>query len=116
MSQRRWVVCLTFAVLSALPLPSFAQRTTGDVSGSITDGTGGVLPGATVTAVCTATNQSRNTTTDAQGTFTIPALPICLYRVTAEIAGFKTVVRDVEVARNGGSNAARKLSVRPHTE
>src|SRR5262249_11912117 len=105
MTQRRWVACLTLAVLAALPRPSFAQRTTGDISGSITDGTGGVLPGTTVTAVCTATNQSRNTTSDAQGAYSIPELPICLYRVTAEIAGFKTVVRDVEVSANGVSKA-----------
>src|SRR5262249_3147373 len=116
MPHGRWVACLTLAALSAFPLPAFAQRTTGDISGSITDGTGGVLPGATVTAVCTATNQSRNTTTDAQGTFTIPELPICLYRVIAEIAGFKTVVREVEVAANGVSKADFKLEVGTQSE
>ena len=72
MSHRRWVACLTLVLLSAFPLPSLAQRTTGDISGSVTDGTGGVLPGATITAVCTATPQTLPTTTDAQGAYVIP--------------------------------------------
>jgi hypothetical protein len=116
MSHRRRVACLTLAVLSAFPISSFAQRTTGDISGSVTDGTGGVLPGATITAVCTATNQTRTTTTDAQGAFGVPELPICVYRVTAEISGFKTVVREVEVAANGVSKADFKLEVGTQSE
>jgi len=116
MSHRRWVACLTLAAVSAFPISSFAQRTSGDISGSVTDGTGGVLPGATITAVCTATNQTRTTTTDAQGAFGIPELPICVYRVTAEISGFKTVVREVEVAANGVSKADFKLEVGTQSE
>ena len=57
MSHRRCFSLLVTALLSlGLTATSYAQRTTGDISGTVTDGTGGVLPGVTITAVCTATN------------------------------------------------------------
>ncbi|MBW8867095.1 MAG: TonB-dependent receptor [Acidobacteria bacterium] len=89
MSHRRWVACLTLAAVSAFPRSSFAQRTTGE---------------------------TRNTTTDAQGGYGIPELPICVYRVTAEIPGFKTVIREVEVSANGVSKADFKLEVGTQSE
>ena len=55
---------------------TFAQKTTGDMSGTVTDATGGVLPGATVTAVCSTTNATRTAVTDAQGGFSLPELAV----------------------------------------
>ena len=43
-----------FAVM--LVAPALAQKTTGDITGSVVDSTGAVLPGVTVTATCPATN------------------------------------------------------------
>jgi Carboxypeptidase regulatory-like domain/TonB dependent receptor-like, beta-barrel len=95
-------IALFVALLFALGIatPGFAQKTTGDITGTVTDTTGGVLPGVTVTAVCTTTNFTRTASTDAQGGFSLPDLPVCVYRVTAEIQGFKTTARDVQVAVN----------------
>src|SRR5439155_8921215 len=93
-----------------------AQKTTGDITGTITDTTGGVLPGVTVNAVCTATNLTRTATTDAQGGFSLPELPVCTYRVSAEIQGFKTTVRDVQVAVNNVSKADFRLEVGAQSE
>ena len=95
---------------------AYAQRTTGDISGTVLDETGGILPGVTVTAVCTATNQPRTTITDAQGSYSLPELAVCFYRVTAELTGFKTVVRDVEVSASGVSKADFRLEVGTQSE
>ena len=68
---------------------SFEQLSANDITGTVTDSTGGVLPGVIVTAVCTQTNLTRSTNTDSQGGYTVPELPVCVYRVTTDIPGFK---------------------------
>ena len=100
----------------ALAAPALAQKTTGDLIGSVTDSTGGVLPGVTVTAVCTDTNLTRGTTTDAQGGFSLPELPICVYKVTAELPGFKTTTRETQVAVNTVVKADFRLEVGTQSE
>ena len=52
--------------------PALAQRTTGDITGSVSDTTGAVLPGVTVTAKCADTGASRTVTTDPGGGYSIP--------------------------------------------
>jgi hypothetical protein len=69
----------------------FAQETTGVISGTVTDGSGAVVPGATVTI----TNIDRNAVirtvvTDQNGAYTAPLLPIGHYGVKIEAASFKT--------------------------
>src|SRR6266487_4427133 len=99
--QRPRVILVLAAVVSlAFPLSGLAQKTTGDVTGTVTDSTGAVLPGASVTAVCTDTNLTRNAISDAQGGFRIPELPVCVYKVTAELQGFKSVSREAPVTPN----------------
>src|SRR5947208_2043174 len=88
---------LCLAALLAAPLPVFAQKTTGDITGTVTDSTAALLPGVTVTAICTDTNLTRTSISDAQGGFRLSELPICLYRVTAELQGFKGVTREAPV-------------------
>ena len=75
------------------------------------DSTGAVLPGAMVTAVCTATNLTRTSTSDAQGAFTLAELPICVYRVSAELQGFKTVNREAELSANAVAKVDFRLEV-----
>src|SRR5438034_6990832 len=112
MSHRRSVVCLAIAVFSiALPSVSYAQRTAGTISGTVMDSTSAVLPGVTVTAVCTDTNLTRSVVTDAQGGFTFPDVPGCVYRVTAELAGFKTVSREAPVTANAVAKTDFRLEV-----
>src|SRR5437016_12411487 len=89
---------LGFGFLLVFSSGAFAQKTTGDITGTVTDSTGAVLPGVAVTAVCPATNLTRSVTSDSQGGYSLPELPICVYRVTTELQGFKGVTRDVQVA------------------
>jgi outer membrane receptor protein involved in Fe transport len=83
------------AVLAAWPVPARAQAQAagGQIEGTVTDQSGGVLPGATVTVRNTATGVVRETTTDASGLYRAPLLPVGPYEVTASLAGFSTTKR-----------------------
>ena len=100
----------------ALATPGYAQKTNGDITGTVMDATGAVLPGASVTATCIDTNQSRNAITDAQGGYRIPELPLCVYRVTAELQGFKTVAREAPVQPNAVAKVDFNLEVGTQAE
>lgn len=65
-----------------------AQVTTGQISGTITDPNGAVVPGATVKAVNTETNLSRETTTNGNGVYSFQLLPPGNYRISASASGF----------------------------
>ena len=82
----------------------------------MTDGTGGVLPGVSVTAVCGDTSFTRSSVSDAQGGFRLSALPLCVYKVTAELAGFRTVSRDAQVFATAVAKADFKLDVGTQSE
>jgi Carboxypeptidase regulatory-like domain/TonB dependent receptor-like, beta-barrel/TonB-dependent Receptor Plug Domain len=110
------VLVIFLVALLATTDAAFAQRTSGGISGTITDSTGGVLPGVNVTATCTETNQARSVVSDAQGGFVFPELPVCLYRVNAELPGFKTVARDAPVVANGVAKVDFKLEVGAQSE
>jgi hypothetical protein len=79
----------TLVVLT--PSVAAAQAVTGTILGRVTDSSGAVIPGATVTLTNTGTTQSRAVVTDAAGEYSAPSLPTGKYTVTAEIQGFKTV-------------------------
>src|SRR6476619_1025410 len=107
----RTILPLGLTLILVLTTSAFAQRTTGSISGTVMDTTGAVLPGVAVTAVCTETNLTRTAITDAQGGFSFPELPGCLYRVTAELAGFKTVAREAPVTANAVAKTDFRLEV-----
>jgi hypothetical protein len=67
-----------------------AQLSTAQLSGRITDESGAVLPGVTVTATQTDTGLTRSVTTDANGSYVLPNLPTGPYRLEAMLQGFRT--------------------------
>ncbi len=69
--------------------PLAAQNVTGGITGLITDASGAVVAGARVNAVNSGTRAVFETVADEQGLYTIRAVPIGVYDVTAESAGFK---------------------------
>jgi hypothetical protein len=83
-------------VLSLSPGIAHAQaRLTGaDLSGTVVDQVGGVLPGTTITVTNLDTNLVRSVTTDERGRYTVAALPPGTYRIVATIPGFVTETRD----------------------
>jgi hypothetical protein len=69
----------------------FAQSAgTAGLAGTVTDASGAVVPNVTVTATNNATNQSRTSTTGADGTYRFTLLPPGSYKVRFAAAGFKT--------------------------
>jgi hypothetical protein len=86
--------CLATLTLITVFLPglSRAQDATARITGTITDSTGAVIPGVQVTVTNTATQISREATTDHDGFYQVLALPIGNYKVTATRDGFRTVV------------------------
>src|SRR5512145_2627269 len=73
--------------------PAYAQLDRGSISGIVKDPQGGVVPGVTVTATSTATQQSRTTVTDGSGFYTLPNLSPGRYDISAELQGFKKNTR-----------------------
>ena len=66
-----------------------AQVTTADIVGTVTDPSGAALPNAQVTATNVLTNESRTAQTNANGDYSVVALPVGTYSVTVQATGFK---------------------------
>jgi hypothetical protein len=81
---------LALLILCLISLPAFAQ-TRGSLSGLISDANGASVSGAKVTAKHVGTGEEFTATTDAQGAFTLPSVPLGQYTVTIEASGFKRV-------------------------
>jgi len=99
MNRMRALCLLAFAIaLSLLVVPSAAQKTTGDVEGTVTDASGGAVPRADVRSECTTTKLTRSTVTNDAGNYRLAELPVCVYKVSVFAPGFKTTVREVQAA------------------
>ena len=93
MTCRLFRTLLTAGVIAAaLIVPRFAngQGLTGQISGTVADAGGGVMPGATVTLKNAGTNATRDTITAPDGTFVFPDLLAGTYDISVSIQGFKT--------------------------
>ncbi len=89
--RRRFQLLLVLIAFASVPSPGRAQVAQAELRGTVVDQGGGVLPGATITATHVDTGTARTTITSATGAYVMPALPIGVYNVTAELAGFTTV-------------------------
>jgi len=85
------VAACTVLILGLVPLPAFAQNA--QITGTIRDQSGAVVPGATVTARNVETGLTRTDVTNDTGGYRLPALPPGTYKVTAELSGFNTETR-----------------------
>jgi hypothetical protein len=81
-------IILAFALLTAVSLS--AQTFRGTILGTITDPSGAVVAGASVTVKNAGTGLERTTQTSADGSYALPELPIGTYTVTVTLAGFQT--------------------------
>ena len=64
---------------------AMAQLTTGNISGTVTDQSGGAIPGASVTLRNVETGISRSTATGANGRYEAPNLPVGAYEVSVTL-------------------------------
>ncbi|MBI4441762.1 MAG: TonB-dependent receptor [Acidobacteria bacterium] len=89
--QGLWLSVLVCLLLTGSV--AIAQVTTGTISGTVTDATGAIVPGAEVTVKNVDTGITRVMTTDERGRYTAPQLPPGNYEVSTSITGFQTEVR-----------------------
>lgn len=71
-----------------------AQTNAGSIAGTVVDPLQAIMAGVKITTVNLATNISQTTITSSAGLYTVPALEPGTYRLTAEFAGFKRLVRE----------------------
>jgi len=87
---RVFLGALLFLLLTS---PLARAQATAQLSGRVTDESGAVLPGVTVTMTQTATGLTRNVVTEANGDYVISNLPTGPYRLEVSLQGFRTYVQ-----------------------
>jgi hypothetical protein len=83
-----------------------AQTATGEIAGTVTDMTGAVLPGVTVTITNQATGQQRQLTTDSNGSYVAPFLAVGEYVIKSTLPNFKIQIRPGIVLQVGRQERA----------
>jgi len=103
---------VSLALLIASPIAAHAQAVKGSMLGNVSDTSGFVLPGVTVTITEVNTNLSYSTVTNESGYYTFSNLKDGTYRVKSELSGFKRVLREgVEVPVNSTVRIDLKMEV-----
>ncbi|HEV3482372.1 MAG TPA: TonB-dependent receptor [Candidatus Acidoferrales bacterium] len=90
---------------------AWSQAETGSVTGTVTDQTGAVVPGASVTAKSVATSAERTIQTTSDGTYVMPGLAPGLYDVTVTSQSFAPFTSRVEVTVGGKVTLDAQLEV-----
>ncbi len=101
----------TFAAVAIVVLTAtlcFGQANLATLTGTVTDSAGGVIPGAEVTVINTGTADSRDLTTNAVGSYTIPALNPGDYQLIVTSEGFQQHVEQGIILRTGDN---RRLDI-----
>src|SRR5882762_2496190 len=95
-----WSALFVAVFCLLLTASGFSQGiATGSISGTVTDPTGSVVPGAKVTVLSKATNQASTAVTSDVGFFAVRSLPPGTYKVTVESKNFRTLaMENVEVS------------------
>ena len=112
------VVCaISFASLLILAPSASAQKATGTITGTVTDPSGAVVPGATVTIVNERTSTARSATTNEQGSFSFPEVDAGTYALTVTKTGFKKQTqKNVELHVADVTNLNVKMEMGAATE
>jgi Carboxypeptidase regulatory-like domain len=101
---RALFIVLVLVLLGLIPTPpAGAQIATAELNGRVTDESGAVLPGATVTVTQTATGLVRTVVTESNGTYLLSNLPTGPYRLEVMLQGFRTYVQTGIVLQVGAT-------------
>src|SRR5262245_43144806 len=105
-------------VLALCGLPIFGQSTAnGSLTGTVTDPTGAVVPGASVTVKNNETSQEFTAKTSDEGTFTIPALATGMYTATISVKNFKQAkVTEIKIDAGKPSSITVALEIGSQAE
>ncbi|MCI0490216.1 MAG: carboxypeptidase-like regulatory domain-containing protein, partial [Blastocatellia bacterium] len=113
-AKKTWTTMITvlaMVVTLCLPAASPAQESTGSIEGAVTDPSGAVVAGATVTITSKKTARTITVTTTGAGVYVARALQPGEYEVKIEATGFKTGVRQVTVQVGAASIGDVSLEV-----
>src|SRR6202521_3487450 len=91
--QRVWMSLMATLVVMIVTCGNIWAQATAQISGSVQDSSGAVLPGAEITATQTDTGVSRMTISNETGSYVLPNLPLGPYRLQAALPGFRTFVQ-----------------------
>ena len=101
---------MTFLALFCAP--TLPAQVSAMLSGTVTDQSGAVVPGATISATNTETGAVRETVADAAGRYQIPLLPVGPYQLHAKKAGFQEAVRSgIQLAVNQSATVDLSLQI-----
>jgi hypothetical protein len=106
-------LCLLLVTVCVISNFTTAQQsvTSASLSGVVADSGGGLIRGASLTAINLATNQKRSATTDAEGRYRFPYLPVGNYSVSVEAQGFSPFTRQMTVTVGQALDLPIKLDV-----
>src|SRR5215813_567235 len=82
-----------FSLVCILTSVTLSAQSTAQLSGTVRDQSGAVLPGVEVTSTQTATGLARSVVTNETGSYVLPNLPIGPYRLEASLPGFRMFVQ-----------------------
>ena len=111
--MRYWLTGLAAFVFSLALAPS-AMAQNAQITGLVKDSSGGIIPGATVTARNVETGLTRVAVTDGAGEFRLPSLPPGRYSVATELSGFSTETRP-DITLIIDQNAIINFALKPAT-
>ena len=111
-SLLRTVGVLLLLVLSFHSM-AFGQADRATLTGHITDSSGAVMQGVTVTATSTATGTTFNNVTNSAGIYSITSLPIGDYTVVVTQAGFQNAQSSVSITGTAASGTPTTVAVNP---
>ena len=98
-------------------IPSLYAQTQGNISGSVLDSSGAVVPATAVTATETLTGVATKTTSNEAGVYNFPALPSGRYRLQASRTGFQSVaINDIRLDVGGRLTIDLTLALSTLTE
>ena len=111
MPMRRILSFVLVFVFSAMVSTVQAQSNSGSINGTVTDPSGAVVPGATVTIENPVSGYLRTAKSDSTGRFQFTNLPFNPYHLTASATGFGSVAQDADVRSTVALNVGITLKV-----
>ena len=101
-------------LLAIFSIPAFSQTNKAEIDGTVTDTSGAVISGATVTIVKVDTGASREVTTGDSGEYAAPLLDIGIYKVTVTKDNFQTTTQE-NITLQTGDRLRIDVQLKPGT-
>ena len=103
------LLVLTSSVSGITCLTAAGQGATAQISGTVKDQSGAVLPGAEITATQTDKGTARMTVSDETGSYVLANLPVGPYKLEISLPGFRTFVQSGIVLQVNSSTAVNAV-------